>query len=573
MNTLLLAFLALIGYILAYRIYGRYLARKLFNLSDSRLMPSKSFRDDIDFVPTKKHIVFGHHFTTIAGLGPIVGPAIGIIWGWLPAFLWVFLGSIFMGAVHDFTTLVFSARNNGNTIGDLTGNLISNNTRMAFQFIIQLLLFIVLAVFAMIVGVLFVMYPQAVIPIWFQIPIAIWLGWQIRKGKNDLLYSIIGVILLYASIYLGILFPVEIFPINGSPVVTWSIILFIYVYIASTLPVQILLQPRDYINSHQLLVALLLLVLGLIVAHPPVTAPAINPVIKQSGHDLPNLMPLLFITIACGAISGFHSLASSGTTVKQVEKETDTLFVGYGSMLLESFLAVLVILSIAGGLGMGLMDHEGIKHVGVDAFQFHYSSWLAASGLDAKLRAFIEGASNLFVSFGIPKDFGISLVAVFIVSFANTTLDSAARIQRLSLQEICKTSRGKPVKPFHNRYFATIIVVVLAASLTYLKKDAKGALMLWPLFGALNQLLAALGLALVSLYLALKKKNIWYTVIPMLFILFMTLWAMINNLFRFYEKNEWVLVIISLVVLVLTVWLLISGLISIFSRKRKISVN
>ena len=268
MNSLILVIIAIVGYLLAYRLYGRYLGRKILQLSSSRVMPSHEFQDGIDFVPTKPHIIFGHHFTTIAGLGPIVGPAIGIIWGWLPAFLWVFLGSIFMGAVHDFTTLVVSARNRGKSIGELTGNLISPSTKFALQFIMQLLLFIVLAVFAMIVASLFVLYPESVIPVWAQIPVAVWLGWQIRKGKNDLLYSILALLMLYAFVILGVKYPLSLPWDQEISVVVWCLALFIYVFFASTIPVQKLLQPRDYINSHQLLVAMAFLILGVIIAHP-----------------------------------------------------------------------------------------------------------------------------------------------------------------------------------------------------------------------------------------------------------------------------------------------------------------
>ncbi len=252
MNSLVLVVLALLGYLLAYRLYGRFLGRRVFRLSADRLMPAHEFRDGIDYVPTKANIIFGHHFTTIAGLGPIVGPAIGVIWGWLPAFLWVFFGSIFMGAVHDFSTLVISARNRGRSIGELTADIISPSTRYALQFIMQLLLFIVLAVFAMIVGSLFVTYPEAVIPVWAQIPVAIWLGWKIRNGKNELLWSILALLLLYAFVILGVRFPLSLPWNNEISVVVWCIVLFIYVFFASTLPVQKLLQPRDYINSHQL---------------------------------------------------------------------------------------------------------------------------------------------------------------------------------------------------------------------------------------------------------------------------------------------------------------------------------
>lgn len=568
MNTLLLSLLALLGYIIAYRTYGKYLGKKILKISSENKMPSHELNDGIDYVPTKKNIIFGHHFTTIAGLGPIVGPAIGIIWGWLPAFIWVFLGSIFIGAVHDFGTLIISARNKGKTIGDLTGDVIGPSTRYAFQFLIQFLLLIVLSVFALIVGILFTMYPEAVFPVWMQIPIAVWLGWEIRRGKNDLLYSIIAVLLMYLTIFISAYFNWQIIlpPVMGSSITTWCIVLFIYVFFASTVPVQKLLQPRDYINSHQLLIAMGLLIIGLFVAHPVITAPAINAVAFSGDNDIPSMMPLLFITIACGAVSGFHSLASSGTTVKQVDREKDTLFIGYGGMILESFLAVLVLMAIAGGLGLGL-NVDGQLFTGADAFTKHYSSWAAASGLDAKLQAFIVGAANLFESYGIPPVVGKSLIAVFIVSFANTTLDSAARIQRFSLQEIFKNKDGKIKKPLNNRYIATGIVVVAAALLTFAKSGGGGAMMLWPLFGALNQLLAALALGIITVYLFYKKKNILYSAIPMVFVFILTVWAMIQNIYQFGHDGDYLLAGIAVLILLLTVWLLLTTLSSI---KKKI---
>jgi carbon starvation protein len=559
MNSLILTLLAFGGYLLAYRFYGRFLARKIFKFSTGGKMPAHEFSDGVDYVPTKKHIVFGHHFTTIAGLGPIVGPAIGIIWGWLPAFIWVFLGSIFMGAVHDFSTLVVSARNQGKTIGDLTGDLVGPGTRYAFQFLMQLLLFIVLAVFAMIVGVLFELYPQAVLPVWMQIPIAIWLGWMIRSGRNDLLWSIVAVLIMYIMVMAGIYLPITVPPIMGSSVVTWCLILFVYVFFASTIPVQKLLQPRDYINSHQLLVAMALLVAGLVVAHPVISAPAINSQAFESGSDIPSLMPILFITIACGAISGFHSLASSGTTVKQVDRAEDTLFIGYGSMLWESFLAVLVLMAVAGGLGLGL-EKDGVVYTGREAFLHQYSSWTAFSGIESKLDAFVIGASNLFQRIGIPPLVGKSLIAVFIVSFANTTLDSSARIQRLSLQEIFRRENGTVRKPFNNRYIATFFVVALAMGMAFLKPGAQGAMILWPLFGSLNQLLAALALGIVTIYLFNKKKNVLITLIPMIGVLLVTVWAMIINLLDFLEKGDYLLVSLSLIILGLTIWLLAGGI-------------
>ena len=567
MNSLILVILSLAGYLLAYRLYGRFLGKKLFRLSSDRLMPAHEYKDGIDYVPTKPHIIFGHHFTTIAGLGPIVGPAIGIIWGWLPAFLWVFLGSIFMGAVHDFSTLVVSARMRGRSIGELTAEIISPSTRYALQFIMQLLLFIVLAVFAMIVGSLFVMYPEAVIPVWAQIPVAIWLGREIRKGKSDLGYSILALLLLYAFVLVGVWIPVSLPWTREVNVVVWCIALFIYVFFASTLPVQKLLQPRDYINSHQLLVAMAFLILGIFVAHPNFSAPLINESAFAPESDVPDLAPLMFIVIACGAISGFHSLASSGTTVKQVDREQDTLPIGFGAMLTESFLAVLVIVAAGAGLGMGL-ESDGEFFTGVDAYMHHYASWSSANGLTAKLDAFIIGAANLFSSFGVPLKYGAAFVVVFIVSFANTTLDSAARIQRISLQEIFTNGRGEIRKPLNNRYLATLLIVLAAGGMAFFKPGGQGAMVLWPLFGSLNQLMAALALGVVTVYLATRKIPVLYTLIPMLLILVLTLWAMVENLAGFLEEGEYLLVVISAVILLLTAWLTLSGLVALLRRLR-----
>ncbi|MFO7934380.1 MAG: carbon starvation protein A [Bacteroidales bacterium] len=565
MNSLLLIILAIAGYLIAYRVYGRFIGRKVLRVTGLQKMPAHEFRDGVDYVPTKTHIIFGHHFTTIAGLGPIVGPAIGIIWGWLPAFLWVFLGSIFMGAVHDFSTLVVSARNRGKSIGQMTGDIISPSTRYALQFIMQLLLFIVLAVFAMIVSSLFVMYPESVIPVWFQIPVALWLGRQIRKGKNDLLYSVIGLLMLYGFVLLGVTVPVSLPWDRETSVVVWCVVLFIYIFFASTLPVQKLLQPRDYINSHQLLVAMVLLILGVLIARPEMTAPAINHESFRPGSDVPDLAPIMFIVIACGAISGFHSLASSGTTVKQLDNERDALPVGYGSMITESFLAVLVIVAAGAGLGMGLTDNGEVFR-GMAAYEHHYSSWSSANGLTAKLNAFIVGSANLFSSFGIPVRFGAAFVVVFIVSFANTTLDSAARIQRISLQEIFTAKEGVVRRPVSNRYVATLMVVVAAAAMTFYRPGGQGAMVLWPLFGSLNQLMAALALGVVTVYLASGKLPVYYTLVPMVLILGMTLWAMVENLVAFVAGGEILLAVISSIILLLTGWLTGTSAFALFRK-------
>ncbi|POZ88284.1 MULTISPECIES: carbon starvation protein A [Petrotoga] len=554
MNSLVLALVAFFGYWLAYITYGKWLSRKIFGLNDKNLVPSKEFEDGVDYVPTKKHILFGHHFTTIAGTGPIVGPAIGVIWGWVPAFLWVVLGPIFAGAVHDFTSLVVSARTQGKTLGELTGDLINERTAKIFHLLIQFLLWIVVAVFGMIVALLFNMYPESVIPVWLEIPIAMWLGHMVyNKGKKDTVYSIIAIILMYVTIFIGLLVPIK-----GISVVTWIYILMAYVFIASVLPVHRLLQPRDYINSHELFIALVLLMLGVFVGHPPVVAPAF-----YSVPDAPPLFPILFITIACGAISGFHSLAASGTTVRQLEKETDSHLIGYGAMLLEGALAVMIIIAVTAGIGM--------NGGGVEAFSSHYSSWASSSGLSAKLTAVINGSANLMNSYGIPLDLAKTIMAVFIVSFAGTTMDSAVRMQRFALVELFSTKKGDVViKPLKNRYVTTTFVILAAIALSMSAEGGTGALLLWPAFGALNQLLAALALLIGTVYLVKKKKPFWITGLPMLFMLVVTLSATVINLNSFIKAQNGLLIFVSISTLIIALWITVEGFIEIGKALKKI---
>jgi len=277
----------------------------------------------------------------------------------------------------------------------------------------------------------------------------------------------------------------------------------------------------------------------------------------------------MFIIIACGAISGFHSLASSGTTVQQVDREGDTRIIGYGGMITESFFAVLVLMAIGGGLGMGIMV-DGEKLVGSEAFSHQYSSWSSANGLGAKLGAFITGGANLLHAIGIPLKIGASMISVFIVSFANTTLDSAARIQRLSLQEIFKASDGTIKKPVRNRYFSTFVIVLAAALMTFLKPGGQGAMLLWPLFGSLNQLMAALALGIVTVYLYTKQKPIGYTLLPMIFVLVVTLWAMVENLFMFLGDRDIMLSVLSVIIIVLTLVLTYNSVRALV-RKRQVS--
>lgn len=557
MNSLVLAVLMLVGFLVAYHTYGRFLGRKIFKLAVDNVCPSHELRDDIDFVPTNKHMLFGHHFTSIAGLGPIVGPAVALIWGWVPAVLWIFFGAIFMGAVHDFGALIISLRHQGRSIGDISGDIISPRVRILFLLIIFFLLLLVIAVFALVIAILFTMYPQAVIPVWIEVPLAIWLGYMVyKKGASPTTLGIVAIVLLYIFIVVGAYVPVDLKSLGLSSkatLVTWMIILFLYAFIASRLPVQTLLQPRDYINSHQLFVAFILLAIGVVVAHPAIVAPAY----QASPEGAPPVWPFLFVVIACGAISGFHSLVSSGTSSKQCYSEEDARLVGYGSMVMEGSLSTFVIVACAAGLGMGLTV-GGETFIGTAAFTKHYASWAAASGLGAKLDAFVTGSANLLNSYGIPMTITITIMGVFLVSFAATTLDTATRLQRYIVGELGNSIQ---LPQIGNRTPATLIAVISAFILAFYNGSGKGALTLWPLFGTANQLLAGLALLVLTIYLVRRNVPTVFTVLPMIFMIIMTGWAMLLNLDKFFSTGNWLCFMIGLCILFLEIWMIIEAVI------------
>ena len=369
MESLLIMVLAFVGYLVMYKLYGKYIGNKIFAINDDNQVPSVEMEDGVDFVPTKKEVIFGHHFASIAGTGPIVGPAIAVIWGWVPALVWVFLGSIIMGAVHDFGSLIISMRNKGKSISEYTAKYINSRTKYFFFFIVFLELWIIVSIFGLVMAIIFAMYPGAVLPVWLEIPIALYLGYAIyKKGGNLTVYTIIAVTIMYLTIVLGAYVPVTLPSVLGiSPIGIWSIILLIYAFIASVLPVGTLLQPRDYINGHELVVAMVLMVLGVFFASFSGNLQLVAPAYQAAPEAAPPLWPFLFITIACGAISGFHSLVSSGTSSKQVRKESDSIFVGYGGMLMEGALATLVIIATVAGIGMGYIPKadrhlSGFRH-------------------------------------------------------------------------------------------------------------------------------------------------------------------------------------------------------------------
>jgi len=557
MNSLVLAIICFVLYIVAYHTYGKYLGQKIFKINPDAKVPSKELQDDIDYVPTNKHILFGHHFTSIAGLAPLVGPGIAIIWGWVPALIWIVFGSIFMGAVHDFGSLVVSMRAKGRSVGDLVSDLINPRVRQLFLLIIFFLLWIVIAIFCLIVAILLGMYPQAVFPVWLEIPIAVWLGYMVyKKGKSHVTFAIIAVIVMYITVIIGAYLPIKMPGMFGmSNIMVWMIILFIYSFIASTLPVQKLLQPRDYINAHQIFVVFGLLFIGAIWAHPTVVAPALN----VSPKGAPPIIPMLFVVIACGAISGFHSLVSSGTSSKQIASERDAKFVGYGAMLMEGSLSVLVIVAVGAGIGLGLAIKGGEVLTGAAAFTHHYASWGAAAGLGSNLDAIVQGMANLVASYGIPMKIATTIIGVFIVSFGATTLDSATRIQRYVISELGASWK---VKPMTGRYTATGIAIGTAAILAFYSGDGKGGMVLWPLFGATNQLLAGLSLLVVTIYLLRKKRSIKAALIPFIFMVVMDGWAMLINIRDFANTGKVFLLVLSIIIFVLLIWMIVETLIA-----------
>lgn len=568
MDAVLLMVVVFIGYILAYKVYGKFLSQKIFNLSEKAKTPAVEMEDGTDYVPTKKGIIFGHHFTSIAGTGPIVGPAIGVIWGWLPAVIWVLVGTVVMGAVHDFGALVISLRNQGKSISEVTGNCINKRTRSIFFVIVLLELWIVIAIFGLVIAVIFSMYPQSVFPVWFEIPIAIALGYFLyKKGMNVNLITFLAVVVMYITVILGHFIPITL-PTIGSmgPTGTWTIILLVYAFIASTLPVTTLLQPRDYINAWQLMIAMTLLVLGILASAFSGKLDIVAPAVQLHPEGAPSMWPFLFITIACGAISGFHALVASGTSAKQVSKEPDALAVGYGSMIMEGTLATLVIIAVTAGIGIAYQTKDAGIITGAAAWTAHYSSWAASAGLGSKVGAFVIGSANMIAVLGIPKAIAIVIMGVFVASFAGTTLDTATRLQRYVVQELAGDFKINVLK---GKYAATAFAVITALILAFYNgANGKGALTLWPLFGAVNQTLAGLTLIVLSVYLK-GKGGVKYliTAIPAVFMIIMTIWALFINESNFIGSGNVLLIIVNAIVIIIAIWIAFEGLTRLLKKQ------
>lgn len=554
MSPVLVVLLCFVGYAAGYFFYARHLARRVFRLDPDAATPAHALEDGYDYVPSNKFVLFGHHYASIAGLSPMLGPAIAVIWGWLPALLWVVLGTIFIGAVHDFSALVISMRARGMSIGKVAEDLIGRRAMTLFHLIIFFLICLGMGMFVHVVAMLFTTmtgdrmvtemnHPEAVLPTFSLMVLAVISGYLIYKRRVPLLPLTVAAFVIVVAI-------VGVSPHVWSPDLprdAWKLILLVYCLIASSLPVWLLLQPRDYINSLLLYLGLGAAYVGFFVLNPAFAAPA-----SHNAADNPfTLFPFVFIIIACGAISGFHGLVSSGTTAKQINRETDATMIGYGGMIGESLLGLLAVLACTAAAGA----------ISTDTWLQAYGSFETASKPAAKIGIFIGGSAEFVHTLGVPRTMAKAFISVVVVSFALTSLDSATRLLRFNLAEMSETLR----LPALRRPIVGSVVAVAAIGFFAFK----AAFPLWTLFGSTNQIMGGLTLLAVSVYLMRKKRPSFYTLIPMAFMLVTTMVAMVGQIRTELAKPDYLLVGVGLAILILAIWLSIEALFRIISLLRR----
>ena len=553
MSSLILVLVGLAMMAAGYLLYSRFLGKRVYQLSDAYTTPAHTMEDGVDFVPTNKYVLWGHHFTSVAGAAPIIGPAVAVIWGWVPAFLWVTLGTVFFAGMHDLGALWASQRHRGQSIGTLSGRYIGARGRNLFLVVIFLLLLMVNTAFAVVISNLLISTPTAVIPTWGAILVALLIGQAIYRFNWNLpLVSIVGVAALYGLMILGDQFPLSLpetmlgIPDRGW----WIIFLFTYAFIASLLPVWVLLQPRDYINGLQLFVGLIILYGSFFIVRPEVVAPSLRDAVPAG---TPGIFPLLFVTIACGAISGFHGVVASGTSSKQLDKETDARFVGYFGAVGEGLLALGTIVATTSGF-KSLATWEEI-----------YNEW-NAGGVDA----FIQGGGDLMnEGMGIPTSLSATILATMAVLFAATTMDSGIRLQRLVVAEMAELAGVKL-----SGVVATIIAVGCALGLTFsMGLDGSGGMLIWPLFGTTNQLMAGLTLSVVVIILTQLRRPTWPVLIPLVFVTAMSLWAAVLQLRTFLDAGNWLLLVLDVIIICCAIWVIVEAFTAITKARKAPAVT
>ena len=547
-SPLAAALICLAAYAAAYRFYARFLGERVFAVDPARPTPAVRLRDDVDYVPANRYVLFGHQYASITGLSPMLGPAIAVIWGWLPAMAWVVLGAIFVGAVHDFGALVVSVRARGTSLGKVTENLVGPRGKTLFHLVIFFLIALAMGVFVHVIAVLFSpgFYPQAVLPSGALVFVAAALGVAVHRGGWSLRgLTAAGLAAALALALLGVRQPVV-----GPSLAQWKWLLLAYAFGASVLPVWLLLQPRDYLNSLLLYVGVGAMYVGFAATNPSFAAPAVD--LAPAGA--PPIVPFVFVVVACGAASGFHALMSSGSTAKQLATEGDARFVGYGAMIGESLLGLMAVLACTAGF------------VSREAWLERYVSWQAADGLGNNVAAFIRGTTRFLQTLGVPEDAGGAFVAVIVVSFALTSLDSATRLLRYNVSEMGDTLG---VGALSNRYAASGVAVAAIWAFAFIEVDGEFAgLILWQLFGTTNQLLAGLALLAVTLYLLRRGRPLVCTAVPTAFMLLSALTVMSANLIDFWTSGQWLLLATGATIFTLAAWLVAEAALAVVRFRR-----
>ena len=561
MNAAVLLILAFVLFIIAYRFYGRFIA-KLFDENDKNPTPACSLKDDCDYVPTKPLVLFGHHFASIAGGGPIIGPTVALLFGFMPVWLWAVLGSIFIGAVHDMTALFASVREKGKSISEIAKASLGNTGFFLFiSFTIVMLLLVTSAFLGLTATALTSLLSLEVLrlpadqtivrtvvdhgvvkaqiggiasaSVIFITCCAPIVGFLVYKKQiNVYLAAVIACFVCVASIIVGMNFPVTLSP-NA-----WMIILSFYTLLAAGIPVWIILQPRDFTNSFLLYAGIAALFIGGIVAGfkgVTFSAPALD--VASGTAKLGPIWPFLFITVACGAISGFHCLVAGGTSSKQISRETDIKKIAFGGMLLEGLLAIGVLIAV--GCGIAFSEYSSIVFPTI------------AGAKSNPILAFAAGAGGLLdKAFGIPPVYGTIFGILLVEGFVVTTLDTAVRLNRYLFEELWQVIFKNVPKIMKSYLFNALLCVVLM----YILAVKNAFLVIWPIFGSANQLLASLALIAVSVWLVNKKKTAWFTILPAMFMMVTTLYSLINLLFKTYlPKNNIMLSVVDVLLIVLSI--------------------
>ena len=557
-SFLIITTAVLFFYFFGYRFYAGLIEGGLIK-PDSAKTPAHSMYDGVDFVPAKKTILFGHHFASISGAGPIIGPIVALVsFGWLAAFCWILVGNVFIGAVHDYLTLMLSVRNKGRSVADIAEKAMGKRAKAVFSIFLYLALILVVTVFGMVGAKTLVAQPGMVVPTFFLIPVAIFFGWAVYVKKLPLIpLTAIALALNIGAIYFGFHHPVTL-PESGlfglSQLNFWFLVLMLYAAVASILPVNILLQPRDYIATFNLYFAMLIGVLAILIIRPAMNAPS---VITSFSTSKGPVWPMLFVLVACGAVSGFHCLVSSGTTSKQISKEGDGKVIAYGGMLLEGVLAVMTLIMVGAGLywiapaGESVnMERFGIREIMVSG------GWVVAFGNGFGR---IVGDLLPFIGFSIASMVAMTALKTFIL----TTLDSSTRIARFIIEE--SIGRRSPV--FANKYVALLFVTAPS----YLLGTSSGYTKIWPVFGAANQLIAALALMVVSAYLVGMKKPVKYTLIPAIFMVVTTIAALGWQAFQFFtgENPNYFLGNLAVILVIMAMFVAYEGLSAFFKVNGK----